>query len=221
MCGPSGREKTIEGQQQSLSQDFAANYNTNFANQSAVLSHINGVLAPIVGAGASQTGFAPSEKATLDTQAVDTTGANAAAAEREVGSETAGRNDSGNNPESGVDQALKAGVASSAAGQASSEELGITEADYATGRQNFENAVAGEEAVSGQYNPSGAGQLANQGGEEAFNEANEIQQESNQEESDIAGGITGLAEGALTFGAGASGGGGFSGGLKALAGQQS
>jgi hypothetical protein len=219
-CGPSANMGRLEGSEQGFMNTLQANYATNFAEQQAVLNHINGVLNPIVGAGPSQTGFSPSERAALNTQAVDTTAANAAAAERAVGTETAGRNDSGNNPESGVDQALKAGVASSAAGQLSNEELGITEADYATGRQNFENAVAGEEGVSGQEGSGASSTMsgANQANEEAFSEANTINEESNQEESDIAGGITGLAEGGLTFGAGAAGGGGFSGGIKALAG---
>ena len=53
---------------------------------------------------------------------------------------------------------------------------------------------------------------------QAFGEANTISQQQNQAVSDIAGGIVGLGMDAATFGAGAIGGGGLLGGLKALTG---
>ena len=150
-CGPGAGQVGIAGQERGFMDSLMANYNTNFAEQQAVLNHLNGVLAPIIQAGPNQTGFSPSEKAAFETTAIDTTGAAAANAERAIQTGTAGRNDSGNLPEAGNIEALKAGAASAAEGTLSSEELGITEADYATGRANFENAVAGEEGVAGQF----------------------------------------------------------------------
>ena len=93
-----------------------------------------------------------------------------------------------NLPESGVDQNLKAKLASSAAGELSQEELGITEANYATGRENFNRAVSGEQALAGEYNPVATGNLATGANtaRKAFSEANQIQQQQNQEEADIA-----------------------------------
>ena len=208
MCGPTAQQQQLEGQEQSFSETLMGSYATNLAEQQAALAHINGVLSPIIQAGPSQTGFSPSETAALNTEAIDTTGAASAAAQRAIATNTAGRNDSGNLPQSGVDQALKASAASAASGELASEQLGITEANYATGRQNFQNAVTGEEGVAGQYNPNpiaGAATNANTG---AFGEASTIEQEQGQEAADIAGGITSLAGGAISGFTGGFGGGG-------------
>jgi type VI protein secretion system component VasK len=196
-CGPSVTEKNIQGSQQKFMQDLMANYNTNFAEQQQVLQHLNSVLSPIVQAGPNQTGFSPQERAALNTKAIDTTAAGAAQAERAVANETAGRSDSGNAGVAGNTAALEANVGSAAEGQLSNEELGITEADYATGRANFSNAVGAEEGVSGQFNPVATASAANTAGQTAFGEANTIQQQNSQEAADIAGGVTSLATGAI------------------------
>lgn len=162
-----------------------------------MLNHLNATLNPIVEAGPNQTGFSAPEEAALNTQAIDSTAGNYANAERKIQTDTAGRNDSGNLPQSGVDQTLEAGVASSAAQQLSNEELGITESNYATGRSNFNNAVGEEEGVSGQFNPVPYAGAANTANSTAFSEADTIQQQQNQEESDIAGGVSSLATGAI------------------------
>jgi hypothetical protein len=185
----------LEGSEQSFQTALQNNYNTNFASQQGILANLNQTLAPIAEAGPNQTGFSAPELAALNTQAINTTGANYANAERAIQTQTAGRNDSGNLPESGVDQALKAQTASAAASQLSQEQLGITEANYATGRSNFNNAVGGEEALAGQYNPVATGGLANNANQQAFGEATEINQQENQEQADIFGGVTSLVAG--------------------------
>lgn len=219
MCGgPSNAEKQAQASEQNFMQTLMSNYNNNQALQQSALAHINSILAPIIAAGPSQEGFSASERAALNTQAINSTGAAAAQAQRAIANETAGRNDSGNLPESGVDRALKARAASASANQLANEELGITEADYGTGRQNFENAVGAELGVSGQYNPDAIAGAANNANSAAFQEADTISQESNQGLSDVLGGITGLAGAGLSFAGGFMGGGGLKGGLKALGG---
>jgi hypothetical protein len=199
MCGPTSAQQHLEGSEQQFMSELQNNYATNFGEQQQVLNHLNSVLAPILQAGPNQTGFSPEEKAALNTQAIDSTGASAAMAQRAIANETAGRNDSGNLPEAGNVAALKAGAASAGAGQLASEELGITEADYATGRSNFNNAVGAEEGVSGQFGSGAASTMggANEANKNAFGEATQIAQEQAQEEADIAGGITSLATGAI------------------------
>lgn len=199
MCGPSGEQFRLEGSEKSFMQELQQNYATNFAQQQQVLNHLNGVLAPIIQGGPNQTGFSPAERAALNTQAINSTGAAAANVERQIGNETAGRNDSGNLPQAGVDQALKSNAASAAEGQLSNEELGITEADYATGRSNFDKAVGAEEGVSGQFGSGASSTMsgANEANKTAFGESTQINQEQSQEEADIAGGITSLATGAI------------------------
>ena len=186
MCGPSSQEEQLAGSESSFMQTLQSNYATNFAEQQNVLANLNQTLSPIVAAGPNQQGFSPSELDALNTQAIDTTGQNYKQAAVALNDETAGRNDSGNLPQSGVDQQLQEGLASSAAGQLSGEELGITQQNYATGRSNFQNAVGGEEALAGQYNPVSTGGLANNAGATAFGEENTINQQANSEEADIA-----------------------------------
>jgi hypothetical protein len=198
-------------------QTLQQNYATNFGNQQQILKQLNSVLAPIVAAGPDQTGFSPSERAAFNTQAIDTTGAASANAQRAIANETAGRNDSGNLAEAGNVAALKAGAASASAGQLSAEQLGITEADYATGRANFQHAVGAEQGVAAGFNPLGYAGAANTANATAFGEANDIQQQVNQEQSDIAGAIATAATGVpinIPSGGGSSpvGGGGGGGG---------
>lgn len=193
MCGPGNAEKGIAGSEQTFMKTLQQNYNVNFAEQQSVLSNLNNTLQPIISAGPNQTGFSAAEEGALNTQAIDTTGANYKNAAIALNNQLAGRNDSGNAPESGVDQALKERLASSAEGELSQEQLGITEANYATGRSNFEQAIGGEEALAGQYNPTSTGSLANQSSQIAFGQADQIQQEENQEQADIAGGIESVA----------------------------
>ena len=197
MCGPSASQEGLAGSETQFMDTLQSNYNENFANQQSVLNHLNGVLSPILQAGPNQTGFSPSERAAFNTQAIDSTGAAAANTERAIGNETAGRSDSGNLAEAGNVQALKANAACAAEGQLSNEELGITEADYATGRSNFNNAW---KRRAGQCRGNRIPWLRwrsehRQHG--AFGEETQINKEQNQEQADIAGGITSLAEGAI------------------------
>jgi hypothetical protein len=217
MCGPSSQQSQLANQESTFMANLQSNYNTNFANQAGILSGINSVLSPILAKGPSQTGFSEAENNALNTQAINSTGAATQNAEAAVGGQLAGRGDD-SGLESGVDQQIKAGVASKGAGELANEELGITEANYAAGRQNFNTALAGEESTAGLLNPNAIAESANEANKNAFGEETEINQEQNQEESDIAGGIAGLGMDVATFGAGAAGGGGLSGGLKALAG---
>lgn len=197
MCGPSAAELNLQASESQFMNTLQANYAQNFSNQQAVLSHLNSVLQPVVAAGPNQTGYSPQELAALNAQAIDTSSANYANEARALNTQLAGRNDEGNLPQSGVDQALKQRIASASANTLSNEELGITESDYATGRSNFNNAVSGEEALASQYNPVSTGNLANNANTNAFSEANTINQQSNQAEADIFGGITSLATSAI------------------------
>jgi len=199
MCGPTSAQQNLQGSEQQFMQELQQNYATNFRDQQQVLNHLNSVLSPIVQAGPNQTGFSPSERAAFNTQAINTTGAASAMAQRRIANETAGRGEGGNLGEAGNVAALKANAASAAAGQLSSEELGITEADYATGRSNFNAAVGAEGGVGAQFGRGAEGAMggANEANKTAFGESSQIAQEQAQLAQDIAGGVTSLATGAI------------------------
>ena len=156
-----------------------------------------------------------------NTQALDTTGANYASAERALNGQQAGRGgDSG--LESGPQQQQQAALTSAAAGQLSAEQLGIQQQNTATQLQQQQEGASGLLALSGQYNPNATANTGVQAGGQAFGEADTIAQQQAQEEQAIAGLVTTGATDAVTFGAGALGGAGgatgFTGGLNALAG---
>jgi hypothetical protein len=222
MCGPSSMQESEAGAQENLSNSLTAAFNQNQALQQAELGKINSIISPIASAGPSQEGFSAQEKAALNTQAINSSGAAARNATQAIQGSLAGRGgDSG--LESGVDQQIVAGVKSQAANNLANTQDQITQADFQQGNQNFWRAQGAQQALANAYNPESFGSTAVSGGSSAFGEASEVQNEKNQEESEIAGAVTGAATDALTFGVGgmdAPAGESFlSGGFKALAGQ--
>jgi len=227
MCGPTKEEKSLEAQQASFSQQLQTDYAQRYGSQTADLNNLNNTLTPIMEAGPDQQGFSPQELAAQNTQAINSTGANYANAARALNGQLAGRGGGGVGLTSGVDAQLKAQLAGSAAGALSNEQLGITNANYATGRQNFENATAGVNALAGLTNPTPYASEGNQANQGAFGEASTIEQQQAQADAAIFGDITGVASTVLSGGlsnmskdstAGENVGNFFSGGLGALAG---
>jgi len=157
-----------------------------------------------VEAGPSQQGFSPEELAAKNTQALNSTGANYSNAARAVQGQLSGRGgDSG--LESGIDQQIRGTLAGEAAGELSREQLGITDENFATGRKNFLNALSGESVLAKEFNPAEFSSQATNTLNSAFNESETIQKQQSAKEKAIAGGITSLATGALTFGMGGLG----------------
>lgn len=200
MCGSTGAESQLQGQQAQFSQTLQNSYKQLFGQQQDVLQNLDNVYTPIVQAGPSQTGFSPQETAALNTTALDTTGANYANAAKALNGQLAGRGgDSG--LESGVDAQLKGNLASQAAGTLSNQELGIVQNNYKQGNENYNNAAAGLQALGTQYSPNSAattGVSSNQG---AFEDASEIAQQNAQAEQAV-GGLFGAGLNALSGGFG-------------------
>jgi len=211
MCGPSSSEKQLEASEVSFDSTLQQDYSQTFAQNQEILSNLNSVLQPIVNAGPNQEGFSPAETAALSTQAIESNaqGVNQAEAAAQASEDAAGSgrsslpswvNTAGAGTSllpSGVNAQINAEIGSAAEANLSSEQLGITEQNYATGRANWQQALAGEEKVAAGESPvsyAGATTNANQA---AFGEANAINQQSNQEFSDILGSIPGFASAGL------------------------
>lgn len=99
---------------------------------------------------------------------------------------------------SGIDRQIQASIASDAARTLSNQQLGITQANYAQRRENFNNAVGGTRLLAGLYRPDLYAHAGTIGNSNAFDEAKTIQQQ------EAAKTITGLGMSALS---------GISGGL--------
>jgi hypothetical protein len=231
LCGPTASEKNLESQQAGFSQLLQQDYAAKYDNQQGYLTELNNTLTPTLEAGPNQQGFSAPELAALNTQAINSTGANYANAARALNGQLAGRggynNGSPGGLTSGVDAQLKNQLASAAAGTLSNEQLGITQANYGQGNKNYQNSVAGVNALAGLSNPAPYASEGNQANQSAFGEADTIQQQQAQEAAEIAGAITGGATSFLTGGISNLAGGNsfgdntksfFSGGIGALAG---
>jgi hypothetical protein len=218
MCGPSGAEQNISNEQDSLSSLLSADFSQRWASQTSTLANLNQMLTPISEAGPDQQGFGPQEQAAINTQIGEGVGQNYAKATQALNNTLDARGGNEYLP-TGSSAALQGTLASSAANQLSQEQLGATEANYTQGRQNWQTATAGLNALAGEYNPGQFSGQAQSGFNSSFSMANQIQQQTNQEQADIAGGVVSLGMDAATFGAGAlAGNQGFDlqGGLAAL-----
>lgn len=194
MCGPSSQQKSLAGEGASFYQDLQSSYNTNFGEQSGILNSINSALEPILQGGPNQMGFSAAENAALTGGAI-----NSAAAANRNAQTIAGANAGGNTGvTTGGQKQLEAGIASGVGQNLSSNENQINLANAATGRQNFFNAEQGLSGAASILNPTGYAGAANTAGGQAFGEATQINQERNQEQADIAGGVIGLASGGLS-----------------------
>lgn len=195
MCGPSGAQKGLANEQSAFFSELQASYAQNFGEQQGILSSLTKALSPILEAGPNQEGFSASEKAALNSQAINANATQARNAEVVAGSNAGGNT----GVTTGGQKQLEAAIASKAGESLSSEENKINLTSAELGRQNFFNAESGLAGVAGLENPIGYAGSANAAGGQAFNEATKIQEMRNQEEADIGGAVTGLAGGFLGF----------------------
>lgn len=216
MCGPSGAQESISKSEESMATTLQQDFGSRFAGQTDTLNSLGNILNNVQ-QGKLVPGFSGQTLAALNTAAIDTTAGNFANAQRAANDTNAGRGgDSGLQP--GTVGQENATIASSAAGQLTQEQQQIQLANQKQAEQNTAMAIGGEQTLASLQNPLGFAGATTNAQSTAFNAATQVNQENNQEEADIAGGIAGLGMSAATFGAGAAGGGGIGGGLSALTG---
>lgn len=196
MCGSSTAQQNLGAQSSNFYGQLQSSYAQNFGAQSAILSNLNSALQPIISGGPNQQGFSAAENAAMNSSAIN----NAATASRNA-QVIAGSQAGGNTGvTTGGQKQLQAQIATGVGNNLSNTENNITQANYATGRQNFFGAEGALSGVASQYNPTGyAGQTIS-AGNEAFGQASQLQQMKNQEQADIGGAIAGVALAPLTGG---------------------
>ena len=220
--GASSAQSNLANQQASFYNTLQTDYGQQFQNQNAILGSLQKSLSPILNAGPNQFGFSQAQTNNLNSSAIQNTAqgyANASKALKENQAAAGGGNTLLPN---GAQSAQQGALASSAANNQSNQLLGIQQAGYQQGLQNFNNAVGQLGGVASQYNPTGFSNSANSAGSSAFNSATQVQTMNNQASpwnlvggilggvaSGLTGGLTGLAGGALS---GLGGGGGASAG---------
>lgn len=208
--GPSSQQKELSAQEMSMSNVFNSAFQQYLGAQSGVLQNLGNILTPIAEAGPSQQGFGAQELAALNTQATQGIGQNYNKASQALNLQESTRGGGNQVLPTGAANVQKENLAAAAANQESNAQLGITNANYAQGRQNWQQATAGLNALGQDYNPSNLGSLGNTANNQAFGQATDIM----KEQQTAAQGVFGLGASLLSDIPGAAG--GLSAGISAL-----
>lgn len=219
MCGPSGQESLLAGQEASLSTTLMNAFNERFATQNQILSQVQDALGQLK-SGNFPPGYSPSVMSTLRAQIINNVGGATVSARQAAANAAAGQGGGAASPlTSGIQEQIQGAIASSMAGKQADLMSALDIKSYDVGRENLLQTISGLNTLAGQEAPLQFGQEASSATGEAFDQAKTIQQQKNQMWADIAGGITGIASaglGVLSGGA-TSAAGAIGAGAKALA----
>jgi len=179
MCGSNSQQQQLEASQAAFYDQAREQAATTFGEQQAVLKDMLAIYQPILDKGPNQQGFSDEERAAFNTEAIEGTANNYAAAAKTVNEQLASQGGGAIAMPTGPQAQLKAEIAASAAQHLSDQELNIVEQDYATGRTQFNNATNAILTASGQFNPIGYSEAATAAGNAASKTANDIAQADN------------------------------------------
>jgi hypothetical protein len=206
MCGAQAGQQELAKEQAAFYQQTTAQASVTFGEDQALLKQMQAVYDPILAKGPNQQGFSAAELSGLNSEAVEGTAQNYQAAGKAVNEQLASEG-GGNMPGvTGSQEQLKEDVAAAEAGQQSSEESQIQQADYGQGYNEFQQATAALEDVSGQFNPTAYDNAATGAGSAANTTYQSIAAENTAAFSAVTGAINGAAGAASPM---SGGGGGF------------
>jgi len=179
MCGATQQQTQISDAEQQFYTNLTSQYQTVFGQNQAITGALTAAFTPILQAGPSQTGFAPSEENALETQNTENVATNYAQAQRATANILAARGGGNTVLPSGVDATLLASNANAAAAQRTQGENTITQANYAQGYQNWQQAASILGSTAGLLSPTAYSGAATTAGGAAATAANNIAAASN------------------------------------------
>lgn len=201
-CGAAQGQKDIANQQTSAYKTMLNQAQQEFGGASGVFSDLMKTFEPVVAAGPDQEGFSQAEKSALQSSAITNAGNAYRNAKQAVG-DTMAAQGGGNvgDVTGGYKTGINLSVAESAAKQTADSLNEIDQADYATGRQNYKEAVAGMESAPGVFGTANSAEnVATGGGEAAANTENQIAQQDNSWVGAVTGAlgnVAGIATGGI------------------------
>ena len=142
MCLGSGQKNALASDQ-AFGKEISQNYGTDFSEAQGIFNSLNGNMEAIVAKGPGQQGDTPEELAAKNSQVVE----NAAASNKNINAsirQKAAMSGAAPGVESGATEGAVAGSEAKVENNLSNQEAGITQENYATGRQNYDTAVSGE-----------------------------------------------------------------------------
>lgn len=179
MCGASDQQNELSAEETQAYKDSQARTAQQYAAQQAIYAPLSAQFESIFAKGPNQRGFSTAETQDLNATAVEGTARNYGQAAKAVGEATAAEGGGTNPLPSGAQTQLKEEVANSAAGQESSEEEQIQQADFAAGKNLWTTAGAGLEGIATGLDPLGFENASTSAGNSANTEANAIQEANN------------------------------------------
>lgn len=168
VCKTSDAEKAAAAQTQALSKTMMNYYQTNYAGQQGIIDSLKSSVENLVAAGPSQYGFTAAEDAALRTQASAGTANAYKMASQARGEQLAAVGGGNAFLPSGTKENLMNQTALAAAQRESEQQLGITEAGFAQGRQNWETGLKQETELGQLEDPSSFGGQASSTSQAAF-----------------------------------------------------
>jgi hypothetical protein len=154
MCGATQQQKDLTQEQTDFYTNLTAQYNTVFGQSQAITGALTSAFTPILQAGPSQTGFAPTEEAALQTQNTENVATNYAQAQKATAQILASRGGGDTLLPSSVNANLLAQNANQAAAARSAGQNQITQANYAQGYTNWNTAANVLGSTAGLINPT-------------------------------------------------------------------
>lgn len=154
MCGATQQQKDLTNEQTQFYTALTNQYNTVFGQNQAITGALTSAFTPILQAGPSQTGFAPTEENALQTQNTENVATNYAQAQKATADILAARGGGNTLLPSGVDATLLAQNANQAAAARAAGQLDITQKNYAQGYQNWQTAANVLGSTAGLLSPT-------------------------------------------------------------------
>jgi hypothetical protein len=196
MCsGPSSTEKNLQTEEADFYKTQIDAYKTAYSKFSDLQGVLDKQFAPILAKGPNQMGFSQAELTDLDTMATEGTAGEYAKAQRalQAGQAARGGGTSNVNTTSGGAEDERQQMAAYAASQTASQRLGIRTAGYDLGRQQWGQAIAGEEDLAAGWNPNTFAGSATSSGSLASQTASNITKESQSAWTGVLSALGGVA----------------------------
>jgi len=179
MCGANQQQTDITNEQQEFYNTLTQQYSTIFGENQAITGALTSAFTPILQAGPSQTGFAPSEENALETQNTEGVATDYAQAQKATADILAARGGGNTLLPSSVDSTLLAQNTNQAAAQRAAGQNTITQANYAQGYQNWQTAAGILGSTAGLLSPTAYSGAATTAGTGASTSAYQLAEASN------------------------------------------
>ena len=179
MCGATGEQKELEAEQADFYKTAIKESTAVFGQQQDLLKNLTGIFQPILARGPNAMGFSQDELNVLNSQAVEGTASNYKKAATALNEKLAAQGGGDIPLTTGAQAQLQGELASSSAGEESSEQTQILEGGYQQGYTEFSDATKGLEDVASQLSPTSYMGETTGAGSAAASTADQIAQENN------------------------------------------